>query len=603
MDSIAQKCSYPKGCSNTTKDPMGRCHLHRDGDGASGGAATGSSAGLAGATGNMVAQQQKRARGGPTTKLTAEEKEFYENMKVGASFRAPYFRRSIAKFPVASYPGLGTFAMGKNGIVYIDFEWAMAGGIEKASAILIHEASHFNLDHFGRADMISTNPQHAKHMNIAGDMEINQGLVHRQHKSTNVDWRRSILQDEYNAVYPWSEGYKFDPDNPFEVYFRQLIKKQQEEDEKNKDKDDKCEQCEKEKQDQQQGGQDQQDQQGGQDQQQGGDGGDQQDGGQPGGDQGDGGDQPGGQQPGGQGGQDGDGGDQPGGQGGMGGKDAGLNKPCGHGKGDGEGQGEGQGQGDPSMCGGGSAIGNAIEGEITSEADGAMNEVDVENLRRDTARDIMDHEKANGRGSVPGELVRNAEEILKGTRVDWKKEMRSAVSRSVRTVRGRKQYDTKTHNRRLANVSKYIFPGTVTPTPNISIAVDTSGSMGKTELGLALGQIQSILNQAGSKSHVDFIAVDAKSTEPRELRKLSDVELTGGGGTDMGVAIHSFSERKKHRPDLGIIVTDGGTPWPSEKPKGMDIIIAIVGQGASAAEYNGMPVPDWAKTVYINQIA
>jgi predicted metal-dependent peptidase len=255
------------------------------------------------------------------------------------------------------------------------------------------------------------------------------------------------------------------------------------------------------------------------------------------------------------------------------------------------------------MCGGGSAIGNPIDGELTSEADGAMNEVDVENLRRDTARDILEHEKSNGRGSVPGELVRNAEEILKGTRIDWKKEMRSAVSRSVRTVRGRKQYDTKTHNRRLANVSNFIFPGTVTPTPNISIAVDTSGSMGKTELGLALGQIQSILNQAGSKSRVDFIAVDAHATEPTELKKLSNVELKGGGGTDMGVAIKSFDARRKNRPDLGIIVTDGGTPWPEEKPKGMDIIIAIVGQGASAEEYRGMPVPDWAKTVYINQIA
>lgn len=564
MNVTSVTCNYPKGCTKLTKDPSGRCHLHRDGDGAASGAPAGQS-GLAGATGNMVAQtqqQQKRAKGGPTLKLTAEEKEFYENMKVGASFRAPYFRRSIAKFPVASYPGLGTFAMGKNGVVYIDFDWAMEGGIEKASAILIHEASHFNLDHFGRSDMISKNPQHAQLMNIAGDMEINQGLVSRQHGSTNVDWRRSILQDEYKAVYPWSENFKFDPDKPFEIYFRQLIKKQQEEqDKKDKEKGDK-----------------------GDDQQQGG--------GQP--DQGD---QDGDQQgQGGGGDQDGDQEGQGGGQG-MGGKTADPNGQPGGG------HGHEHADGEPTMCGGGSAIGNEIEGELNKESEGGMSETDVENLRRDTARDIMEHEKSHGRGSVPGELVRNAEEILKGTRVDWKKDMRAAVSRSVRTVRGRKQYDTKTHNRRLANVSKYIFPGTVTPTPNISIAVDTSGSMGQTELGLALGQIQSILNQAGSKSRVDFIAVDAHSTEPSELKKLSDVTLKGGGGTDMGVAIKSFDERKKNRPDLGIIVTDGGTPWPTEKPKGMDVIIAIVGQGASESEYNGPPTPDWAKTVYINQIA
>lgn len=568
MNAVARQCASVKGCVNQTKDPSGRCHHHRD---EVAGVAGKPANGLAGATGSMVAQQgeqAKRQRGKPTTKLTAEEKAFYELMKVGASFRAPYFRRSINRFPVASHPGLGTMAMGKNGMVYIDFEWASqlpeaktnpdgtveteaqrkTRAMEKASAVLIHEASHFNLDHFGRADMVTTNPKHARLMNLAGDMEINQGLVKRGHKDTMVNWKQSIMKEEYMAVYPWSEGYKLDPDNPFEFYLRQLIKKQQEEEEKDKDKDK----------------------------------GDKGDKGDPG-DGGDGGDD---------GDEDGDGdGEGQGGKGkpGMGGKPA-----SGHDHGD---------DGEPTMCGGGSAAGAPLEDELDSEKEGGMSESDVDNLRRDTAGDIVDHEKQYGQGSVPGELLRNAEQILKGTRIDWKKEMRTAISRSVRTVRGRTQYDTKQRNRRLTNASPYIFPGTVTPTPNISVAIDTSGSMGKEELGLALGQIQSILNQAGSKSRIDFMAVDAKATTPRTIKKVSDVDLTGGGGTDMGVAIHDFDTRKKHRPDVGIIVTDGYTPWPDKPPKGVDIIVAIVGQGANESEYRGQMPPDWAKTVFISQVA
>lgn len=569
MNQVARQCASVKGCVNQTKDPSGRCHHHRD---EVAGVAGKPAAGLAGATGNLVAQQgekSKRQKGRPTMTLTEEEKAFFELMKVGASFRAPYFRRSINTFPVASHPGLGTMAMGKNGIVYIDFDWASAlpeartladgtletpeqqktRAMEKASAILIHEASHFNLDHFGRADMVTTNKQHARLMNIAGDMEINQGLVKRGHRETNVSWKQSILKEEYQAVYPWSDQFKLDPDQPFEVYLRQLIKKQKEEEDKKKDED-KGDKGDK-----------------GDDQGDGGDGGDD-----------------------GEGDEDGEGEGSGQGKPGMGGKPA-----------SGNGGGE-EGDGEPTMCGGGSAAGTPLEDELMGDKEGGMSEADVDNLRRDTAGDIVDHEKQYGQGSVPGEVLRNAEEILKGTRIDWKKEMRSAISKSVRTVRGRTHYDTKQRNRRLTNASTYIFPGTVTPTPNISVAIDTSGSMGREELGLALGQIQSILNQAGSKSRIDFIAVDAAASEPRQIKKVSDIELSGGGGTDMGVAIRDFASRKKHRPDVGIIVTDGGTPWPSEQPKGMDIIVAIVGQGANEKEYGGQMPPEWAKTVFISQV-
>ena len=44
-----------------------------------------------------------------------------------------------------------------------------------------------------------------------------------------------------------------------------------------------------------------------------------------------------------------------------------------------------------------------------------------------------------------------------------------------------------------------------------------------------------------------------------------DVELLGGGGTDMGAGLAKAAELRP-RPDLIIVLTDGYTPWPSAPP-------------------------------------
>jgi hypothetical protein len=51
----------------------------------------------------------------------------------------------------------------------------------------------------------------------------------------------------------------------------------------------------------------------------------------------------------------------------------------------------------------------------------------------------------------------------------------------------------------------------------------------------------------------------------------------------------------KPRPDAIVIVTDGETPWPANKPVGCDNFIVLLTTGAKAAE-----VPGWAKTVVLD---
>jgi hypothetical protein len=63
----------------------------------------------------------------------------------------------------------------------------------------------------------------------------------------------------------------------------------------------------------------------------------------------------------------------------------------------------------------------------------------------------------------------------------------------------------------------------------------------------------------------------------------SQVELYGGGGTDIGVGLGWFTERRSGPIDLLVVVTDCHTPWPEETPP-FPVITIRVGDG---------PPPPW----------
>lgn len=46
------------------------------------------------------------------------------------------------------------------------------------------------------------------------------------------------------------------------------------------------------------------------------------------------------------------------------------------------------------------------------------------------------------------------------------------------------------------------------------------------------------------------------------------------------------------RPAITVVLTDGYTPWPSVAPKGMRVVIALLGDAAPEA-------PGWARTVRV----
>jgi predicted metal-dependent peptidase len=128
----------------------------------------------------------------------------------------------------------------------------------------------------------------------------------------------------------------------------------------------------------------------------------------------------------------------------------------------------------------------------------------------------------------------------------------------------------------------------------VAVVVDTSGSMGQSELEAALAEIRGVVKAAGIASRgVLVLACDADVGASTRVRRVEDVQLVGGGGTDMRVGI-AAAEDSRPRPDVVVVLTDGQTPWP-ERPTRARLVIAIIGD-RRALEH----APAWATTVLVD---
>jgi predicted metal-dependent peptidase len=77
--------------------------------------------------------------------------------------------------------------------------------------------------------------------------------------------------------------------------------------------------------------------------------------------------------------------------------------------------------------------------------------------------------------------------------------------------------------------------------------------------------------------------------------QVRDVELRGGGGTDMTVGIEECALMRP-RPEVVVVMTDGYTPWPARAPAGLEsaTVIALLTTGDAAAS-----VPCWIRTIAV----
>ncbi|MBT9258226.1 MAG: VWA domain-containing protein [Clostridiales bacterium] len=219
-----------------------------------------------------------------------------------------------------------------------------------------------------------------------------------------------------------------------------------------------------------------------------------------------------------------------------------------------------------------------------------VGEMEAELIRRSVAQAIR--EAAKTRGDVPASEARWAEEVLR-PKVDWRKELAGAIRASLGTVSGAVDYSHSVPARRQAAYGKVIMPAPRQPEPRVAVVVDTSGSMGDQELARAVAEVAGVLQAAGARQGVTVLSTDAAVQVTRQVFRREQVELIGGGGTDMARGIEA-AEALNPRPDIIVVITDGLTPWPDHPPKAR-VIVALTQEDTQSR------VPGWAKTIVLDE--
>ena len=103
--------------------------------------------------------------------------------------------------------------------------------------------------------------------------------------------------------------------------------------------------------------------------------------------------------------------------------------------------------------------------------------------------------------------------------------------------------------------------------------------MQDTQLARAVAELGGLTRQLGYSTEVVVACCDAVVHDVRKVFTAAQLELYGGGGTDIGAGLRWFTERKSAPIDLLVIVSDCHTPWPQEVPP-FPVITIRVGDGA-----------------------
>ena len=90
------------------------------------------------------------------------------------------------------------------------------------------------------------------------------------------------------------------------------------------------------------------------------------------------------------------------------------------------------------------------------------------------------------------------------------------------------------------------------------------------------------------------IALPAHAQGFKPSKPIEFVTHTGpGGGGDVFARGITAAAALKPRPGLVVVLTDGYTPWPAGAPRGVAVVVGLIGAAAPNA-------PAWARSVRID---
>jgi predicted metal-dependent peptidase len=202
--------------------------------------------------------------------------------------------------------------------------------------------------------------------------------------------------------------------------------------------------------------------------------------------------------------------------------------------------------------------------------------VKAELVRRDVAQRILD--RTGDAGDVPLGWRLWAQTRLT-PKVDYMATIRHAVRKALRdSTLGRYDRTYRRPNRRQSAYGAFIMPSFHQPKPRPGFLIDTSASMQETQLARAVAELGGLTRQLGYGADVVVACCDTVVHDVRRVFNAAQVELYGGGGTDIAAGLRWFTERT-NEIDLLVVVSDCQTAWPDEAPQ-FPVITIRVGDGA-----------------------
>jgi predicted metal-dependent peptidase len=163
------------------------------------------------------------------------------------------------------------------------------------------------------------------------------------------------------------------------------------------------------------------------------------------------------------------------------------------------------------------------------------------------------------------------------------------VRRAVGETSGASDYSYRHHARRQSLYPDFVIPALRRPVPEVAVLIDTSGSMSEKMLAQAVAEVGGVLRQLGMRHTITVLSVDAAVHTCQRVFSATQIQLVGGGGTDLRKGFKKVCEMHS-KPQILIVLTDGETPWPETAPPGIRTIIVLLGTGLT---------PRWARVVKI----
>ena len=247
-------------------------------------------------------------------------------------------------------------------------------------------------------------------------------------------------------------------------------------------------------------------------------------------------------------------------------------------------------------CGSG-AHGGSSDWELGEDGAHPLGEYEAAAIRirvRDAVR--------RGRGTVSAGWRRWAEDVTEPVE-DWRTLLGAAFRACIAAAGGGAgDYTYRRPGRRTPALGgKVVLPSLRRPLPQVAVVVDTSGSVSDQDLGSALSEVAGISRAVGVHGNrITVYSCDAAVHTVQRVCGSQEIALAGGGGTDLRKGIDRAAAAAP-RPDVIVVLTDGGTPWPAAAP-GCRVVAGIFGSQRrfrEDREWAGPTAPAWAETAYL----